>query len=97
MYEMLVALAVSDENLYQSYREAMMPILQRYDGGFSNDFRVSEVLKAEDKRINRVFTIHFPDAVKMDAFFTDKEYLAVKQQYFERSVASTHILAEYAR
>lgn len=95
MYEMLVGLKVSDDQLYQAYREAMFPILQRYGGGFSNDFKVSEALIAEDKSINRVFTIYFPDEVRMNKFFVDEQYLMVKHEYFDRSVDSINILAEY--
>ncbi|EAR61344.1 hypothetical protein MED92_11474 [Oceanospirillum sp. MED92] len=45
MYEMLVGLEVTDDQIYQSYREAMRPILEFYGGEFGYDFRVSEVLK----------------------------------------------------
>ncbi len=58
--EMLVGLRVVNDEAYQSYRDAMTPILNRYGGGFGYDFKVSEVLKSRTEApINRVFTIYF--------------------------------------
>ncbi len=95
-FENLVGLDVADEATYQSYREAMLPILNRYGGGFRYDFRVSEVLKSEtDSEINRVFIIHFPDRAAKEAFFADADYLEARAKYFEPSVATVTILSEY--
>ena len=96
--EMLVGLNVVDDEAYRSYRDEMAPILERYGGGFGYDFRVSQVLKSRtDAPINRVFTIHFPDRVSNDAFFSNEDYLEIKRRYFERSVADTTIIAAYER
>ena len=96
--ERLVALYVSDNEMYEEYRNAMMPILKEFGGGFGYDFKVSEVLKSEVKEpINRVFTIHFESEEKMDAFFTNTEYLAVKSRYFEPSVDAATEIARYRR
>ncbi len=95
---MLVGLNVTNDEEYTKYREAMKPIFYSYGGGFGCDFRVSEVLKPlENKDINRVFTIHFPNSEKMDKFFSDPEYLLVKQKYFENSVGNTTILSSYEK
>jgi uncharacterized protein (DUF1330 family) len=52
--ERLVGLYVTDEEMYKKYREGMLPILEAFGGGFSYDFKVSEVLKSEVKeKINR--------------------------------------------
>lgn len=97
-YENLVALHVTDDVSYTEYRAKMTPILETYGGGFSADFRISEVLKAPtDAPINRVFTIYFRDKSAMEAFFADPAYLAVKAQYFTPAVAHTTILASYER
>lgn len=97
-YEMLVALNVIDHQEYQKYREAMKPILSTFGGSFGYDFRVSEVLISDgNTEINRVFTINFPDARKMDAFFSNPEYLKIKQKYFENSVGSTKIISSYEK
>ncbi|WDE01518.1 DUF1330 domain-containing protein [Thalassomonas actiniarum] len=97
-YEMLVALEVIDDENYQAYRQAMKPILTTYGGGFGADFRVSEVLlPQESPNINRVFTIYFRDEAAKNDFFADGDYLKVKAEYFETSVASTRILASYGR
>ena len=95
-YENLVGLDVADDAVYQSYREAMLPILTRYGGGFRYDFRVSELLKSEtNSEINRVFIIHFPDRAAKEAFFADADYLEARATYFEPSVATVTILSEY--
>ncbi len=95
-YEILVGLNVIDDLKYNDYRSAMKPILSSYNGRFGYDFKVSEVLISEDSNdINRVFTINFSDQNKMESFFSDKEYLAVKEKYFVESVASTTIISSY--
>lgn len=96
--ETLVALNVVDDEAYQAYRDQMMPILHRYGGGFGYDFRVSEVLRSEtDAPINRVFTIHFPDEATKDAFFSNPEYLEIKQRHFQTSVTDITLVATYER
>ncbi|NOK63761.1 MAG: DUF1330 domain-containing protein [Chloroflexi bacterium AL-W] len=96
--EMLVGLQIVDDAAYQAYREAMLPLLQRYGGGFGYDFKIAEVLiSSTTDPINRVFTIYFADKAAMEAFFTNKEYLTIRQRYFESSVAHTTIIATYER
>ena len=94
--EVLVGLDVSDDEAYDAYRQAMKPILESFGGGFGYDFRVAEVLKSESEvDINRVFTIRFPDAARMDAFFSDGSYLEAKREFFEPSVRGTQIISQY--
>ncbi len=69
MHENLIGLKVTDESTYQAYREAMMPILTRYGGGFRIDLDVALVRSPEGVEINRLFIIHFPDRKTQDAFF----------------------------
>jgi len=96
LYEMLVGLDVCNDKVYQDYRAAMTPILIAYQGSFGYDFRVSQVLKSQgDENINRVFTLRFPDEATKERFFNDCDYLAVKQQYFEKSVRQTTVIATY--
>ena len=96
--EMLVGLNIVDDEAYQSYRDEMTPILERYDGGFGYDFKVSEVLKSTTEApINRVFTIYFSTEDSMNSFFSNDEYLRIKQRHFERSVTDTTIIATYER
>ena len=65
---------------------------------FGYDFRIAEVLKSQtDYEINRVFTIYFPDKKAMHQFFSAEPYRAIKAQFFESSVASTTVIAEYTR
>ena len=97
-YEILVGLQVSDNDIYSQYRASMKPILSKYHGRFTNDFMVSEVLLSQGSdQINRVFTINFVDQATKEAFFSDSEYLQVKEKFFEQSVTETYILAEYQR
>ena len=96
--ELLVGLNVTDDQSYQRYREGMTPILKSYGGGFSNDFRIEEVLKSKTEApINRVFTIFFPDRAAKDRFFADEQYLQVKARFYDVSVQDTTILASYER
>ena len=68
VYEMLVGLHVTNDEMYQTYREKMTPVLVECGGGFGYDFRIAEVLKSQtDQEINRVFTIYFPDKEAMHA------------------------------
>jgi uncharacterized protein (DUF1330 family) len=98
IYEMLVGLKVIDEAMYEEYRKNMKPILAAYDGGFSNDFKISEVLLAEQTNdINRVFTIYFPDQKTNEAFFSNEEYLKVKEQYFKGAVENVTTISRYEK
>ena len=97
-FERLVGLQVDDQEAYTRYREAMMPILLRYGGGFGYDFHIAEVLRsATPDPINRVFTIHFPSEDASDRFFADPEYIEAKRAHFEGAVTATTILAAYER
>ncbi len=96
MIEMLVGLKVTNDTDYSNYRAAMTPLLESIGGSFGYDFKVAEVLISQtENEINRVFTIRFPSDEKMNAFFTNEEYLKIKKEFFEHSVASTTILATY--
>ena len=96
--ERLVGLNVTDEDMYQQYREHMLPILQTYGGAFGYDFRVSEVLKSEvEAPINRVFTIFFESEESMDGFFVNEEYLEIRKKYYEPAVSATTIISKHAR
>lgn len=75
-----------------------MKVRAGYGGGLGYDFKVSEVLQSKTEApINRVFTIYFPDRGAMSSFFSDGEYLEVKQRHFEQAVADTTIIATYER
>ena len=97
-YEILVGLNVLDDLKYDDYRTAMKPILSDYEGRFGYDFIVSEVLITEGHTdINRVFTITFTSKDKMEGFFSDSKYLAVKETYFVASVGSATIISGYEK
>jgi len=95
---MLVGLNVIDDEEYQLYRDEMSPILLSYGGGFGYDFKLSEVLKSKTEApINRVFTIYFSNEDSMNSFFSNDEYLKIKERHFEKSVNDTTIIATYGR
>jgi len=97
-YELIVGLQITDEKSYSDYRAAMRPLLQKVGGGLRYDFEVSKVLKNDEGRpINRLFAIYFESKVKMEEFFNDSEYLAIKRKFFESSVAATTIISAYER
>ena len=98
MYESLVGLHVIDHDMYQQYREGMLPILTGVGGGFSYDFVIEETLRSEAEHpINRLFAIYFPDKATRDAFFLNPDYKRVRATYFEPSVKGVTIIATYDR
>ena len=90
----LFGLEVTDDAGYARYREAMAPILARYGGEFGCDFVVARVLLAPSPRINRVFTMLFPDRATRERFFADEDYRAVRARWFAPSVAGVEVLAD---
>lgn len=97
-YEMIVGLNVTDNEKYAEYRRLMTPLLEQHDGGFRYDFIVSDVLICEEnKPINRVFAIFFGSRGQMEGFFSNTDYLAIKEQYFAPSVEDVVVLNEYER
>lgn len=97
-YEMMVGLEIKDNEIYAEYRLAMKPLLDKYNGGFRYDFHVSETLiNSGENPINRVFAIYFGDKNQMNDFFSNSDYLKIKELFFEKSVSATTILSEYER
>ena len=97
-FERIMGLEVIDDEMYQKYRENMIPILHTFGGNFGFDFKIDEVLKSKTTEvINRVFTIEFPSKEKMEAFFNDPSYLKVKDKYFQHSVKSVTIISMYEK
>jgi uncharacterized protein (DUF1330 family) len=97
-HEVMVGLHVTDEPTYQRYRDAMAPLLAAHGGGFRYDFKIAEVLRsASEHPINRVFAIYFESKARMESFFANPEYVAIRARYFAPSVAGTTILGGYDR
>jgi len=42
-----------------------------------------------------VFTIYFSNEDSMNSFFSNNEYLKIKERHFEKSVTDTTIIATY--
>jgi uncharacterized protein (DUF1330 family) len=89
-----MGLEVTDDASYGRYRAGMTPILEGYGGSFGCDFVVAEALKGPSERLNRVFTITFPDQGTQARFFADPRYRAVRAEHFDRAVASVVVLHE---
>ena len=97
-FEYIVGLQVDNDDLYDQYRAAMLPILDNFGGGFRYDFRVSEVLQNEaGNPMNRVFAIYFKDDKAREEFFSDTEYLKIKEEFYTPAVSATTIISEYGR
>lgn len=97
-YERIMGLEVVNDELYQNYRDNMIPILHSFGGSFGFDFKVNETLKSKtDDLINRVFTLDFPSKEIMEEFFTNPAYLAVKEKYFLNSVKSVTIISMHEK
>lgn len=97
-YEMIVGLAVSDQDAYAQYRAEMTPLLEQGGGTFRYDFDVSSERKpGGDPDINRVFVIAFPNQAAKEAFFADPRYIDIRTRLFTRAVARVERIAEYER
>ena len=93
-YQRIMGLEVSDPQEYANYRAAMKSILASFGGEFTFDFIVSEALLAPaNSNINRVFCLSFPSEQAMQNFFTDAQYLVVKERHFSLSVKTVTTLS----
>ncbi|AWL12995.1 hypothetical protein HMF8227_02543 [Saliniradius amylolyticus] len=93
MYNMTVGLYIHNSIEYEKYRRKISPILREHDGNFKLDFWVIPL--REDKKINRLFIIQFPNKKMMKKFFSDERYLRAKAAHFETSVSETIIYQRY--
>jgi uncharacterized protein (DUF1330 family) len=93
-YVILTGLEVTDDASYARYRSGMTPILESYGGYFGCDFGVAKVFKGPSERLNRVFTISFPDRAAEKRFFADPSYRKVRVEHFEPAGARVAVLAE---
>ena len=94
---MLMGVQVIDETGYTRYRSEIMPLLEAHGGRFVLDVRVAEILRTPSpSAFNRLFVVRFPSAEQRDAFFADRDYLAIRARWFEPSVSGSVIrLGDY--
>ena len=92
----MVALRVTDERGYRSYRAEMTPLLEDAGGRFVHDFRVTEVLRSEvGFSINRLFLMEFPDEAASDSFFACRDYKEIRRRHFDPSVGESAVLTTF--
>ena len=97
-FERIMGINVIDDQEYQRYRAAMLPMLRACGGDFGFDFRVSEVLLSKtDDDINRVFTLEFPSKQVMDDFFSSPDYIVVRDKHFKNSVKSKTVISMHEK
>ena len=53
------------------------------------------LLSKTEAHINRLFTISFPSQTHMEKFFSNADYVTVKEKYFDQSVKSKTIISLY--
>jgi uncharacterized protein (DUF1330 family) len=95
-YELTVGLNVADQEMYAAYRREMLPLLTTTGGFFRFDCEVAQVLKSEEANsINRLFVISFPSRQIATQFFSNPQYVEIRQRLFIHSVAATHIVSEH--
>lgn len=95
MLDILVGLNISDEETYKKYRLEMIPLLHNIGGKFKYDFSIKETLiNHSENEINRVFIISFPNLKSKEEFFSNPDYVLIKEKYFNSSVLSTTIMLE---
>jgi uncharacterized protein (DUF1330 family) len=95
-FENLVGVNIVDPEMYAKYRAAMTPMLEKVGGSFRVDVEVAKVLKSPgDAKFNRLFVIRFPDRATNQAFFSNRDYLRAKAEFFKKGVSDVTILAEY--
>ena len=83
-------------NTYHLMSQPGTTVLEKIGGGFRYDFVVAKTLKSQVSHdINRVFTIYFPSVEAKNSFFSDQEYLTIREKFFDNSVTNTAFIAEY--
>ncbi|WP_206696869.1 DUF1330 domain-containing protein [Marinomonas algicola] len=94
MFEHCVGLFVSDNALYQQYRDGISALLKEYGGFFRYDFKVSDTLMNESGTpINRVFVLAFPSEDRSNDFFSHDDYEKVRAKFFDASVKHVTLIS----
>ncbi len=92
-YQILLGLNVLDSEKFEDYCSAMERLVARHDGELCYDFKVPDFCLADrHKTINRVFTLSFCSKEKMEAFFSDREYLKTRGRHVLKSIGSDQVI-----
>lgn len=95
-HDLLIAVDVVDEALYEAYRKAIAPIMAQVGAVFKHDVRVAQdLLPGGDVPMTRLFVISFPDRAARDAMFGDPAYVQIREAHFPTALKSITILAAY--
>jgi uncharacterized protein (DUF1330 family) len=93
--DIVMALHVTNRELYSQYRTQMKPLLEAAGGRFRYDFEIGRTLaNSSGHAVNRVFVIAFPDAPARDRFFADPQYRAIRSALFDRAVGAWTVIGE---
>lgn len=75
---MIVQSVINDETQYQKYREAVVPLIMKFDGKFAIRGGKVEVLEG-DHDGRRLVAFEFPSVEAIHAFWDSPEYVPVKK------------------
>lgn len=80
MEKLIFALKVTDSSVYQNYRDAISPIMDRLNVKVLKEYQISDVLHSqdEDDQVSRLAVFGFPNESSKLQFFNDPIYLEAK-------------------
>ena len=95
-YQVLIGINVLNNESFVEFHSAIQPVLYRYEGEFSYDIDVpSTLLTGRVIKINHIYTLRFTSRVKMEEFFSDREYLLVRGRHILKSFRPEQFIFGY--
>lgn len=92
----LVGAQISDQQGYQDYRDRMRVLLDKVEGTFEYDYHtVATQMATKGQHYNRLFVLSFPNEEVSKQYFASPEYQAIREAFFDASVADIQILATW--
>ena len=83
MEKLVFALKVTDEKMYQTYRNAIAPIMARLNIQVIKEYNIAEVLHSDHQQdqVSRLAVFGFPTNNSKLVFFNDPDYLKAKSLF----------------
>jgi uncharacterized protein (DUF1330 family) len=75
---LIVDLKIKDPAAWEAYKSAVSAVIHKHGGEYLIRGGALQVLEG-DWQPNRVVVLRFPDGQALDAFWTDPEYLPLKE------------------